>query len=240
MIWGVESHTGDLIRVNPESSTVDQPPVQLVNDPRFTGPCYWNPHQGRFGRFDGYGAMSVSLGRREWNPISGQWLRIEESGVLPMPRAGLVTFPGRGWSSWYLFGGSGNRTGRQGQRDPDLADFDGNWHPLDDLWELDLQANRWRECFPVGRWRQPRISKAVYHPMLDCVVFLQLTTSGSGAGPTLWTWDLKAIGELPRRVLQVSDSGPVFVCSTFLAEPERPDLLLLANQGVFRVTLKPV
>jgi hypothetical protein len=38
----------------------------------------------------------------------------------------------------------------------------------------------------------------------------------------------------------VSDSGPVFVCSTFLAEPERPDLLLLANQGVFRVTLKPI
>jgi hypothetical protein len=72
------------------------------------------------------------------------------------------------------------------------------------------------------------------------VVFLQLTISGSGAGPTLWTWDRKDVGELPRRVLQVSDSGPVFVCSTFLAEPERPDLLLLANQGVFRVTLKPV
>jgi hypothetical protein len=240
MIWGVESHSGDLIRVNPESSTLDQPGVQLVNDSRFTGPCYWNPHHGRFGRFDGYGDMGVSLGRREWNPISGQWLRIEESSVLPMPRAGLVTFPGRGWNSWYLFGGSGNRSGRQGQRDPDLPDFDGNWHPLDDLWELDLQANRWRECFPVGRWRQPRISKAVYHPMLDCVVLLQLTPSGSGAGPTFWTWDREAVGELPRRVLQVSDAGPVFVCSTFLAEPERPDLLLLTNQGVFRVTLKPV
>jgi hypothetical protein len=240
MIWGVESFTGDLIQVNPEGPTLDHPGVQLVNDPQFTGPCYWNPLQRRLGRFDGYGDMGVSLGRREWNPISGQWLRIEDSALLPMPRFGPVFFPGSGWTRWYLFGGAGNRTGRQGQRDPDLDAFDGNWHSLDDLWELDLEANRWRECFPVGRWRQPRISKAVYHPVLDCVVFLQLTPNNSGAGPTLWTWDRKAVGKLPVRALQLSSPGPVYVCWTLLSDPERPDLLLLTNQGVFRVALKSV
>ena len=240
MIWGCESFSGDLVRVNPEGPILDHPRVQLVNEYRFTGPCYWNPHRRRFGRFDGYGDMGVSLGRREWNAISGQWQRIDEPGVVPMPRSSLALFPGPGWSRWYLFGGQGNRTGRQGQRDPDLADFDGNWHTLDDLWELDLEANQWHQRLPLGNWRPRRISRVVYHPKLDCVVFLQLTPSGSTAGPTLWTWDRGAPGESPVRALQLSNAGPVFVCWTLLADPERPDLILLSNQGIFRVTLHRV
>lgn len=239
-IFGVESFTGDLVRVNPEGPTLDHPGVQLVNDPRFTGPCYWNPHQRRVGRFDGYGNMGVSLGRREWNPISGQWLRITDADVVPMPRAPNQVFPGRDWNHWYLFGGSGNRTGKQGQRDPDLGAFGGSWHALDDLWMLDLGTNRWHECFPVGTWSQPRISRAVYHPVLDCVVFLQLTPNDSSRGPTLWAWDRGATGESPRRVFQVSGPGPVFSCWTFLAEPKRPELIAMTNEGVFRVTLHRV
>ena len=240
MIWGVESFTGDLVRVNPEDSTVDHPEVKLVNDPRFTGHCYWNPRQRRVGQFDGYGTMGVSLGRREWNPISGQWERIEESGPRPMPRTGPGLVPGPAWDRWFLFGGQGNRTGNQGQRDPDLGAFDGNWHTLDDLWELDLETHRWRECFMVGKWSQPRIQKVVYHPMLDCVVFLQLTPADSDRSPGLWTWDRGSIGETPRRVVQLSGPGPVFRCWSLLAEPERPDLILMTSQGVFRVTLQRV
>lgn len=239
-IWGIESFTGDLIQVNPEESTLDHPGVQLVNDPRFSGPCYWNPQQRRLGRFNGYGNMSVSLGRREWNPISGQWLQIEESALQPMPRAVGNFFPGRAWTRWYVFGGSGNRSGKQGQRDPDLGGFNGSWHTLDDLWELDLESNQWRECFPLGWLPQSRISRAVYHPLLDCVIFLQLTHADSSHGPMLWSWNRDAIGESPRRVLQLSGPGPVYSCWTLLAEPERPDLILMTNEGVFRVRLSRV
>lgn len=80
LVRSVESFTGDVIRVNPEGPTLDHPNVQLVNEPRFTGSCYWNFWQRRLGYFDGYGNTGVSLGRQEWNPISGQWQRIEESG----------------------------------------------------------------------------------------------------------------------------------------------------------------
>lgn len=239
-IWGVESRTGDLVRVNPEGALLEHLEVQILNEPRLNGPCYWNPRLNRFGVFDGYGNMGVALARREWNPISGQWLRIQEPELLPMPRTTPISFPGAQWDRWYLFGGLGNRSGRQGRRDPDLKDFDGNWHALDDLWELDLEANRWRECFPVGSWRQPRISRAVYHPLLRCVVFLQVTEPGSERGPSLWAWDQESYGKAPRRVLQLKSPGPLFRCWALLAEPKRPDLLLLTSQGIFRVTLHRV
>lgn len=104
-----------------------------------------------------------------------------------MPRTAPSLVPGRVWNRWFLFGGLGKRTGNQGQRDPDLGAFDGNWHALDDLWELDLENNRWRECFTVGRWLQPRVARMVHHPMLDCVVFLQLTAADSERSPMLGT-----------------------------------------------------
>lgn len=240
MVFGVESFTGDVVRVSPEGPSLDHPEVQLINDPQFTGPCYWNPVQGRLGRFNGYGNMGVSLGRREWNPISGQWLRITDAEVRPIPRAAGRVFPGQGWNRWYAFGGIGNRSGIQGRRDPDLGAFDGSWHALDDLWELDLGTNRWHECFPLGRWNANPISRAVYHPHLDCVFFLQLTPTGASRGPTLWAWDRGSIGEPPRRVFQVSGPGPVFSCWTFLAEPDRPELIAMTNEGIFRVTLRRV
>ena len=44
----------------------------------------------------------------------------------------------------FVVGGLGSPSGKQGEMAPGLKGFDGRFHHLDDIWELDLEKNAWR------------------------------------------------------------------------------------------------
>lgn len=239
-LWAVENVTGEVLKIRADGSSALPVGAAPVNEHDFTGALYWNPLNGRIGRFAGYGNFHVHNQRREYDPSARQWTPpLTAGGELPWPRQmPFLMFPGRDRTSWFVFGGDGNRSGRQGEIEPGLDGYTGIFHPLDDFWNLDLGTGQWRQLLPVQQWRPSNLKAAIYHPGLDSVLFL--TGSGAGqsqaAGLQLWPG---GSSRNPRFLPAAGDVIPLFRCWTLLIEPDTQDLWVFADEGVFAVSVRP-
>jgi len=237
-LWGVSIRSGQISRVSLDGAEVTPLSVAPLDDVRFCGPSYWNPLTHRLGVFNGYGNFGVELTRREFDPNRGTWEVIAAAGPQPWPRGTGLLFPGRERKTWFLFGGHGNPSGRQGEKVKGLSGYDGNFYPLDDLWELDLATKHWRPLLPVQRWRPANLKSAIHHPGLDAVLFLTGSQAGrpQPAGLHLWAGEP---GVPPRLLPSSGESIQLFRSWTLLVEPDTQDLIIFGDEGVFAVTLRP-
>jgi serine/threonine protein kinase len=239
-LWAVEYVTGEVLRIRTDGSSALPVGARPVNENDFTGALYWNPLNGRIGRFAGYGNMHVHNRRREYDPVVRQWTpSLQASGDVPWPRQlPFLMFPGRDRTNWYVFGGDGNRSGRQGEIEPGLDGYTGIFHPLDDFWNLDLTTGQWRRLLPVQQWRPTHLKAAIYHAAWDSVLFLTGSAPGQtqSAGLHLWPHNSR---RKPQSIPASGDVIPLFRCWTLLVEPDTQDLWVFADEGVFAVSMRP-
>jgi hypothetical protein len=236
-LWGIASRTGQILRAPVEGDRFIELPVAPVDDVRFTGKLYWNPLTRRVGKFSGYGNFGCDFGRREFNPSTGLWERIPDSPKPPWPRTEPITFASSGSKSWFIYGGRGNSTGKQGDREPGIPLFDGEFHSLDDLWELDLATQGWRQWWTVQAWNPVGIRAAIHHQALDAVVFLGGSEPGDPRPASVHLW-LKGHSRIPLEIPSLGERSPLYRCWTLLVEPGSGDLWVFADEGVFAVTLR--
>lgn len=154
-IWLAETGLGPVWRLDPDTGRFTRLPggqvPAEVEQRSHQNRTYWNPVTRRLGIFGGYGWFAVRNWRWEFNAEDGQWLCVEPNRPGQEPRCRQ-----RGWllprgdgTRLLLFGGYGNLSGKQDAQDPGMPGFDGIFHNLGDLWELDLATNRWTCLIPA-------------------------------------------------------------------------------------------
>jgi hypothetical protein len=135
-------------------------------------------------------------------------------------------------------GGLGNPTGRQGDRPPGLVTYDGIFGQLNDIWELDLRTDSWREILPPQRWMNPGLKSAVHHPGLDQLVLATGSEVGYPRRASLWLHDLRS----SRPPVRLEDSLPdilMFYCRLVLHNPHDDTIWVFAKEGVYSVSVVP-
>ena len=235
-LWGAAEVTGELISVDPADPRPVEHPAGTLNEPRFTGPLYWNPHTRTVGRFGGYGEFRNSGQRWEWDAAAGRWREVIPVGEQPWPRTGPVLVPGARPGTLWLFGGQGNRSGVQGEFAPRLP-HDDNFSLLDDLWQLDLATGRWTCRLPVQdrRWGNPGQLAALAGGRH--LLMLRRTASGTENPPRFWLCPTDAAAGLPAEIPATGETAALHSVWSFLPEPDRESALLFGRHGVWRLTL---
>jgi hypothetical protein len=239
-LWAPEIVTGRIHRFSTETEQISTFPLEEIDLLGFDGTPYWNPITGRFGQFAGYGNFMVNNHRHEFDLPAGKWLKMEElSSDLPWPRltGPMRFFPGPEREKWYLIGGDGNPSGKQAALFDQLKNYTGSYYPLNDLWELDLKRNAWRQLLPPQRWMPPGLVGGAYHHALRSLVFLTISETGARQPASLWLHD-GAASSVPIRLPNRGDPIDIYSMWTILAEPSVSNLLVLAHEGVFSVTIE--
>jgi two-component SAPR family response regulator len=111
----------------------------------YGGVPFVNPLNGDFLLFGGYGWYTASHALQRFNFKSDCWEVLHCSGDSIQPRTGSAICIGNDSTFAYLFGGTGNSSGRQ---------QDG-FHSIVDLWRLDLRNYSWERI-----WKGDSISSA--------------------------------------------------------------------------------
>lgn len=246
-LWASEWVSGRVHRFGLQDKQMRTWEQEELGDLGFTGAVHWNPHRQRLGRFGGYGNFLCNNHRWEFDPGQRRWKRVEErSAPRPLPRlqGGQFQFAGPGGNSWFVFGGMGNASGRQSQRDPGLRGFDGHYHLLNDLWELDFLTDQWRQVLAPQAWMPAGAKAGLCHPGVgdrsgpgeDLLILL----CGSEAGlarQAQFHWMHRDGRALPRPVPSVGGEIELFRLWGLLLDPSTRHLLVLADEGVFDVEL---
>lgn len=137
-----------------------------------------------------------------------------------------------------LFGGYGNLTGQQDARDPGVPLFDGRFHRLGDLGQLDLTTNEWTCLVPAPGLALPHLWSACYLPHARVVVVMQARTREQPFGTPAQVF-IHRVGKdrefitLPSRGDVPDGISPGFIT----ALPSGRSLLAFQKAGVFEVTL---
>ena len=141
----------------------------------------------------------------------------------------------------YLLGGSGSPSGEQGKKVPGLRGFDSQFYYLDDIWELNLESNSWRQLLPLGHFDPDRLRAAVYHPVLKGLLIFEGIPLGNTQRGVSSVWLFRPdIDQLPVKLRmsgQISDLAMVSACAL---DPLNNEVLLRAEDGIFRVIAEPI
>ena len=119
--------------------------------------------------------------RLESEPASGSWVEVEPDHAEGGPWrrcAGLPLVPDETGRRLFLVGGTGGLSGVQTEQMPGVRGFDGRFHYLDDIWELDLQKNTWRRLLPLGCFDPVRLRVAAYFSKIRGLVILEGMKTG--------------------------------------------------------------
>ena len=140
-----------------------------------------------------------------------------------------------------LFGGVGNSTGKQGERDPGFQQFDGHFHLLGDVWNLDFETNKWSNLVQLPGRQMRRFPFATYYPPWEAIVELE----GCGDNdpyPTPPRVHVFRKGMDSRFIEATSEGTPpdsrkkLFVCF----DPTEQRLLCFSEEGVFEINLEVI
>jgi serine/threonine protein kinase len=245
-VFEVERVTGRIAAYNFESHLRRSVSDQNLGLNDFFGRPYFNPITKSIGMFGGYGDYHTSNRRYEFKWGSDRWeLVAEASKTLPWPRkewegkqnAVAQLFPQADMTRWILFGGLGNSSGIQGEKDPDLGEYDGRFYRLYDIWELDLKNNAWHQLLPVQKWMPKGVKSAVFHPGTDSVAILCASDTTITQEARFYLKHLDDT-DMPIRIPNSHATFDGFEIFPLLVEPESQDLWVFAGEGVFAVTMQ--
>lgn len=200
---------------------------------------YWNPVSRRVGIWGGYGMNRVTNSQCEFDERTGKWIRLLEDGVSGTPcrrelRRPLIPDPsGR---RLFLIGGEGSPSGTQGERNPGLPGFNGRFHDIDDIWELDLQANRWTRLLASARLDTFKLSAAAFSPQLNGLVLFGANQLHGENDTQSSVWLFRP--GIDRRPVPIPSVGKVLNLSTVMTyalDPGTQELLFCSGGGIFKV-----
>ena len=143
-------------------------------------PKHGTSYDGTWG-VNSYGYLQVRNWRWEFDANSGLWIEIESNDPRRQPccRYDEEMLPVGNQPSLILFGGAGNATGRQGDRDPGLRFYDGNFPILGDLWLLNLDSGKWKCLEPAPGLELPGRKASAYLAKLKLLVVAHTSTQAT-------------------------------------------------------------
>jgi hypothetical protein len=241
-LWGVEGGRGDVFALNLETEKLR--PLGGGSDTRrrFGTRTYWNPVTQRVGVFGGYGFFAVTNERSEFNSAAGQWVQIEPDRDGPGPwrrQVNIPLVPDATGRRIFLVGGHGSPSGEERKMVPGLRGFDGQFHFLDDIWELDLERNFWRCLLPLGHLDPQRLQAAAFFPRLEgLVIFEGMKVGDLKPGPAQ-AWLLRPNRDrLPVRLPSDGEPSRLARAWTWALDPRNDELLMFADDGIFRISVE--
>jgi len=240
-LWVIEGGVGPVRALDPDALNLKPLGGGPHEARRLTGHPYWNPLTGRIGTFGGYGSAVMRNDRWEFEPVAKRWVEIEpdreDSG--PWRRMTSMPFlPDETGRRLFLVGGLGSRSGKKGDRMADLGGFNGRFHLLDDIWELDLKTNVWRCLLPAGHFDPARVQCATYFPQLRGLVMFEGAKADDQEPWLTKTWLIRpGIDAEPLALPTAGNPSELLQVRACTRDPNNGELVVFAEDGIFRVAL---
>ena len=233
----IERVTGQCYRLDLSSQQMRTMEVADLNDSTFGYSCYFSRSSQRIGSFCGYGNFTASNWRHELNLKDHRWEKVSELGIVPWARTESVYFSDNKNDAFYVFGGNGNQSGKEGELVRGLKDFNGRYYPLRDLWRLNHESNRWSRLFDVQSWAQKNVQHGIFHTEIGLPFILSGSAANSVNEGQFHIWEGEE-GKVPRTLPNQGERIAMFKCWSLLQEPESQDMWVFADEGVFAVTMR--
>ncbi len=242
-LWAIEGGRGGVFALDLETERFRALGGGPDTRRHYSARTYWNPVTERVGVFGGYGFFAVRNERSEFDSAAGRWIQLEPDRDAPGPWRRTVSIPlvpDADARRIFLVGGYGSPSGKQGEMARGLEGFDGRFHYLDDLWELDLQKNTWRCLLPFGHLDPQRLRAAAFLPRLEgMVLFEGMRIGGSTPGPAQ-TWLFRPNRHpLPVRLPAEGEPSRLGVAWAWALDPSSHELVMFADDGIFRISVDP-
>jgi hypothetical protein len=139
----------------------------------------------------------------------------------------------------FVVGGEGSPSGKQGEMAPGLKGFDGRFHRLDDIWELDLEKNAWRCLLSPGHLDPERLQAAAFFPRLEALVVFEGMKMGIDQPGLARAWLLRPNRDrLPVRLPSDGEPSRLAVAWAWALDPRNDELLMFADDGIFRISVE--
>ncbi len=139
-----------------------------------------------------------------------------------------------------MVGGLGSPSGKQGHMVRGLNYFDGGFHYLDDVWELDLEKNAWRCLLSLGHLDPDRLRAAAFFPRLRGLVIFEGMKVGDNQPYFARAWLFRPNRDrLPVRLPSEGEPSRLTKAWSWALDPRNDELLMFADDGIFRVSVEP-
>jgi len=241
-LWAIEGGRGEVFVLNLETEKLRSLGGGPNTKRHYNARTYWNPVTQRVGVFGGYGNFKVTNERSEFDVAAGRWVPIEADREEPGPWRREIMIPlipdatGR---KIFVVGGGGSPSGKQGEMAPGLKGFNGRFHFLDDIWELDLEKNAWRCLLPPGRMEPERLQAAAFIPRLEGLVIFERMKMGISQPGLARAWLLRPNRDrLPVRLPSDGEPSRLAVAWSWALDPRNDELLMFAEDGIFRISVE--
>ncbi len=241
-LWAIESGQGEVFALNLETEKLRPLGGGPDTGRHYSARTYWNPVTQRVGVFGGYGFFAVTNERSEFDSVAGRWVPIEPDRVGPGPwrrYANIPLVPDATGRRIFVVGGEGSLSGKQGEMAPGLKGFDGRFHRLDDIWELDLEKNAWRCLLSPGHLDPDRLQAAAFFPRLQALVIFEGMKVGDSQPELARAWLLRPNRDrLPVRLPSDGEPSRLAVAWSWALDPRNDELLMFADDGIFRIAVE--
>ncbi len=242
-LWAVEGGRGEVFALNLETEKFR--PLGGGPDTRrhYGARTYWNPVTQRIGVFGGYGLFAVTNERSEFDLAAGRWVQAEFDREAPGPWRRGQNIPlvadGSG-RKVFVVGGRGSPSGKQGEMVRGLKGFDGQFHFLDDIWELDLEKNAWRCLVALGHLDAHQLRAAAFFPQLEGLVLFEGMKVDDRQPERSRAWLVRpGRDRLPVRLPADGDPSRLAWAWAWTLDPRNDELLMFADDGIFRISVDP-
>ena len=241
-LWAIEGGRGEVFALNLETEKLRSLGGGPNTRRHYGARTYWNPVTQRVGVFGGYGLFAVTNERSEFDSAAGRWVLIEPDRDGPGPwRRGLnmPLVPDATGRRIFVVGGWGSPAGKEHERARDLKGFDGRFHHLDDMWELDLEKNAWRCLLCAGHLEPVRLRAAAFLPRLEGLVIFEGMKVGDSQPELARAWLLRPNRDrVPVRVASDGESSRLAQVWAWALDSSNGELLMFANDGIFRISVE--
>lgn len=241
-LWLVEGGNGEVFALDPETLNMRTLGGGPYDELHFGASTYWNPASQRIGIFGGYGHFAVRNDRREFAPELTRWVEVEpdRNDAGPCRRQlQIPLFSESNGEKLFLCGGRGSPSGEERRLTPGLRNYDGHFHWLDDIWELDFAANTWRCLVPMGHFDPMRLRVAAYFSHLDGLVLFLGTKPEDEQTDRATAWLIHpGIDREPIPLPSFGDVSRLAHPWAYTVDPQSDELLLFGDDGIYRIALE--
>jgi hypothetical protein len=241
-LWAIEGGRGEVFALNLETEKLRSLGGGPNTRRHYGARTYWNPVTQRVGVFGGYGELAVTNERSEFDSAAGRWVQIESDRDGPGPWRRTVSMrlvPDATGRRIFVVGGEGSPSGEQGKMAPGLKGFNGRFHFLDDIWELDLEKNVWRCLLSAGHLDPERLRVAAFLPRLEGLVVFEAMKMGISRPGLARAWLLRPNRDLlPARLPAEGEPSRLAVIWSWALDPRNDGLLVFVDDGIFRISVE--
>ncbi|MGO8931278.1 MAG: protein kinase domain-containing protein, partial [Limisphaerales bacterium] len=241
-LWFSEGGRGEVFALDLETVKVKSLGGGPETQRHYNAGAYWNPVTRRMGIFGGYGMFAVRNDRSEFDAAAGRWIEVapDRHDTGPWPRIPLPLVKDASGRRVFLAGGLGSPSGKERERIKGLEAWTGQFHILDDIWELELEKNSWHRLLPNGNLDDPkRLRSILYHPRLQgLLIFMgaKLPDDPSSRAEILLL--RPGVDRKPRRLSWKGQPSCLSALYLLTVDPQTEEILILADDGIFRISVE--